>query len=200
MIFSPLVFLSSCSVSKMRLRVEVWRAGGPQGASSIHENTTYWSTQGESLGSGSLCQTVHHKRHKIHEVERLTPRAFVIFRFRWRFEFFCEAHRVNQTVPAASRIARCTMVESLIRFSLVPELPDIVVYIEALEKRILRRRLEHVRIASPFLLRTATPPVKDAEGKTVVRLRRLGKRICIGLDNDIWLVLHLMIAARLPWT
>jgi formamidopyrimidine-DNA glycosylase len=81
----------------------------------------------------------------------------------------------------------------------VPELPDIVVYIEALEKRILGRRLDHVRIASPFLLRTASPPVRDAEGKTVVQLRRLGKRICIGLDNDIWLVLHLMIAGRLHW-
>ena len=81
----------------------------------------------------------------------------------------------------------------------MPELPDIVVYIEALEKRILRQRLDHVRIASPFLLRTVSPPVKDAEGKTVVQLRRLGKRICIGLDNDIWLVLHLMIAGRLHW-
>jgi formamidopyrimidine-DNA glycosylase len=81
----------------------------------------------------------------------------------------------------------------------LPELPDIVVYIEALEKRILDQRLEHIRIASPFLLRTATPPVAEAEGKTVVRLRRLGKRICIGLDNDIWLVLHLMIAGRLHW-
>jgi formamidopyrimidine-DNA glycosylase len=81
----------------------------------------------------------------------------------------------------------------------VPELPDIVVYIEALEKRILRQRLDHVRIASPFLLRTVSPPVKDAEGKTVVQLRRVGKRICIGLDNDIWLVLHLMIAGRLHW-
>ncbi len=91
------------------------------------------------------------------------------------------------------------MVESLIRFSLVPELPDIVVYLEALEKRILGQRLDRVRIASPFLLRTSTPPVQDAEGKTVVRLRRLGKRICIGLDNDIWLVLHLMIAGRLHW-
>jgi len=91
------------------------------------------------------------------------------------------------------------MVESLIRFSLVPELPDIVVYLEALEKRILGQRLDRVRIASPFLLRTSTPPVRDAEGKTVVRLRRLGKRICIGLDNDIWLVLHLMIAGRLHW-
>ena len=81
----------------------------------------------------------------------------------------------------------------------VPELPDIVVYIEALEKRILQQRLEHVRIASPFLLHTANPPVTSAEGKTVVQLRRLGKRICIGLENDIWLVLHLMIAGRLHW-
>jgi formamidopyrimidine-DNA glycosylase len=81
----------------------------------------------------------------------------------------------------------------------VPELPDIVVYIEALEKRILGKRLDHVRIASPFLLRTVVPPVGDAEGKTVVQLRRLGKRICIGLEDDLWLVLHLMIAGRLHW-
>jgi formamidopyrimidine-DNA glycosylase len=81
----------------------------------------------------------------------------------------------------------------------VPELPDITVYIEALQKRILGERLEHVRIASPFLLRTAAPPVADVEGKTVVQICRLGKRICIGMDNDIWLVLHLMIAGRLHW-
>ena len=81
----------------------------------------------------------------------------------------------------------------------MPELPDIVIYIEALEKRILGKRLDHVRIASPFLLRTVVPPVKDAEGKTVVQLRRLGKRICIGLEDDLWLVLHLMIAGRLHW-
>ena len=81
----------------------------------------------------------------------------------------------------------------------MPELPDIVVYIEALEKRIFGKRLDRVRIASPFLLRTVSPPVASAEGATVVRLRRLGKRICIGLDNDIWLVLHLMIAGRLHW-
>jgi formamidopyrimidine-DNA glycosylase len=81
----------------------------------------------------------------------------------------------------------------------MPELPDIVIYIDALEKRILGKRLEHVRIASPFLLRTVTPPVREAEGKTVVQLRRLGKRICIGMENDIWLVLHLMIAGRLHW-
>jgi formamidopyrimidine-DNA glycosylase len=81
----------------------------------------------------------------------------------------------------------------------VPELPDILVYIDALKKRILGEPLEHVRIASPFLLRTVNPPLRAAEGKTVVQLRRVGKRICIGLEEDIWLVLHLMIAGRLHW-
>jgi formamidopyrimidine-DNA glycosylase len=81
----------------------------------------------------------------------------------------------------------------------VPELPDIVVYIEALEKRIVGQTLEHVRLASPFLLRTADPPLKSAESKTVRELRRIGKRIAIGLDDDVWLVLHLMIAGRLHW-
>ena len=81
----------------------------------------------------------------------------------------------------------------------MPELPDIVVYIEALEKRILGQNLEQVRVASPFLLRTASPPISSAQGKLVRELRRLGKRICIGLENDLWLVLHLMIAGRLHW-
>jgi|GraSoiStandDraft_32_1057276.scaffolds.fasta_scaffold21331_3 formamidopyrimidine-DNA glycosylase len=81
----------------------------------------------------------------------------------------------------------------------MPELPDIRVYIEALEKRILGQRLEHVRIVSPFLLRTVEPPAASAEGKKVVALRRLGKRICIGVEGEIWLVLHLMIAGRLHW-
>jgi formamidopyrimidine-DNA glycosylase len=81
----------------------------------------------------------------------------------------------------------------------MPELPDIVVYIEALEKRILGETLEAVRIVSPFLLRTANPPLSSAEGKKVIRLRRVGKRICFGLENDLWLVLHLMIAGRLHW-
>jgi formamidopyrimidine-DNA glycosylase len=85
------------------------------------------------------------------------------------------------------------------RLTLVPELPDIVVYIEALEKRILGQSLERVRIASPFLLRTVDPPLSSVEGKSVVQLRRLGKRICIGLEEDLWLVLHLMIAGRLHW-
>jgi formamidopyrimidine-DNA glycosylase len=81
----------------------------------------------------------------------------------------------------------------------MPELPDIVVYIEALEKRILGQTLEAVRVVNPFLLRTATPPLSTAAGKKVLRLRRLGKRICLGLKEDLWLVLHLMIAGRLHW-
>jgi formamidopyrimidine-DNA glycosylase len=81
----------------------------------------------------------------------------------------------------------------------VPELPDIVVYIEALEKRISGSVLQRVRIASPFLLRTAVPPLSSVEGKKVVEVRRLGKRICFGFEGDLWLVLHLMIAGRLHW-
>jgi formamidopyrimidine-DNA glycosylase len=81
----------------------------------------------------------------------------------------------------------------------VPELPDIVVYIEALEKRILNRTLERVRVNSPFLVRTVDPPLRSAEGTKVRALRRIGKRIAIGLDDDLWLVLHLMIAGRLHW-
>jgi formamidopyrimidine-DNA glycosylase len=81
----------------------------------------------------------------------------------------------------------------------LPELPDVAVYIEALEKRILGQKLESVRIVSPFLLRTVDPPLESAFGNTVTRLRRLGKRICIGLEGDLWLVLHLMIAGRLHW-
>jgi formamidopyrimidine-DNA glycosylase len=81
----------------------------------------------------------------------------------------------------------------------MPELPDISAYISALEPRIVGQPLEQVRIASAFLLRTAQPPVSSAEYHVVRNLRRIGKRIAIGLDNDLWLVLHLMIAGRLHW-
>jgi formamidopyrimidine-DNA glycosylase len=81
----------------------------------------------------------------------------------------------------------------------VPELPDITVYLEALERRIQGTTLRRVFITSPFLLRTAVPPLSSVEGRKVTRLRRLGKRICIGLEGDLWLVLHLMIAGRLHW-
>jgi formamidopyrimidine-DNA glycosylase len=82
---------------------------------------------------------------------------------------------------------------------IVPELPDIVLYIEALEPRIVGQTLEQVRIASPFLLRTASPPISSIQGKAVRELHRLGKRIGIGFEDDLWLVLHLMIAGRLHW-
>ena len=81
----------------------------------------------------------------------------------------------------------------------MPELPDIVVYIEALERRILGRVMERALVAGPFLLRTATPRLDETHGRRVKALRRIGKRIAIGFDNDVWLVLHLMIAGRLHW-
>jgi formamidopyrimidine-DNA glycosylase len=81
----------------------------------------------------------------------------------------------------------------------MPEFPDIVVYLEALERRILHQKLEQVRLSSPFLLRTAIPPIRELEGKTVQSLRRIGKRIAIGFEQEYWLVLHLMIAGRLHW-
>jgi formamidopyrimidine-DNA glycosylase len=82
----------------------------------------------------------------------------------------------------------------------VPELPDVVVYIEALEQRILGHVLERAEVRGPFLLRTADPPLEAAHGHTVTALRRIGKRIAIGFDNDLWLVVHLMIAGRLHWS
>jgi formamidopyrimidine-DNA glycosylase len=81
----------------------------------------------------------------------------------------------------------------------VPELPDITVYIEALERRILGRVLERTLVAGPLLLRTARPPLDAVHGRKVRWLKRIGKRIAIGFDNDVWLVLHLMIAGRLHW-
>jgi formamidopyrimidine-DNA glycosylase len=81
----------------------------------------------------------------------------------------------------------------------MPEFPDITIYLEALEKRILDHTLERVALTSPFLLRTATPPISSMQNKKVVELRRLGKRICFGMEDNLWLVLHLMIAGRLHW-
>jgi formamidopyrimidine-DNA glycosylase len=81
----------------------------------------------------------------------------------------------------------------------MPELPDIVAYISALEPRIVSQKLERIRLASPFLLRTAQPPPASVEGRIVRELRRIGKRIAFGVEGDLWLVLHLMIAGRLHW-
>ena len=81
----------------------------------------------------------------------------------------------------------------------MPELPDITAYISALESRIIAQPIEQVRLASPFLLRTAEPPLTHVQGQVVRELRRIGKRIVIGVEGDLWLVLHLMIAGRLHW-
>jgi formamidopyrimidine-DNA glycosylase len=81
----------------------------------------------------------------------------------------------------------------------MPELPDISAYLSALQERIVGQPLQQVRLNSPFLLRTAAPPISGAVGRQVMELRRIGKRVAIGLNDDLWLVLHLMIAGRLHW-
>ena len=81
----------------------------------------------------------------------------------------------------------------------MPELPDVVVYVEALHRRIVGQVLRRVRLVSPFVLRTAVPPIASAEGKRVVGLRRVGKRIVLALEDDLFLVFHLMIAGRFRW-
>jgi formamidopyrimidine-DNA glycosylase len=81
----------------------------------------------------------------------------------------------------------------------VPELPDITVYVEALEQRVRGHVLESVRITHPFLLRTFEPPLTMLTGRKVESLRRVGKRIALGFEGDLWLVMHLMIAGRLHW-
>jgi formamidopyrimidine-DNA glycosylase len=82
---------------------------------------------------------------------------------------------------------------------LMPELPDITIYIEALQRRVVGQTLKRIRVRSPFLVRTFDPPLDSVEGKTVREVRRLGKRIALGFDDGIWMVLHLMIAGRLHW-
>src|SRR5579864_1392364 len=81
----------------------------------------------------------------------------------------------------------------------MPELPDISAYIYALEARIVGQPIERIRLASPFLLRTVEPPLSGVESRVVLELRRIGKRIAIGVEGDLWLVLHLMVAGRLHW-
>jgi formamidopyrimidine-DNA glycosylase len=81
----------------------------------------------------------------------------------------------------------------------MPELPDITIYLEALSARVLNRRLERVTVTNPFLLRSTDPPPSALDGRTVTALRRLGKRIAIGVEGEFWLVMHLMIAGRLHW-
>jgi formamidopyrimidine-DNA glycosylase len=113
----------------------------------------------------------------------------------------------NAILRWAAEKIRCVLARSSRNLEAVPELPDITAYLTALEPRILGRTLEHVRLPSVFVLRTADPPVAAVEGRTVSELRRIGKRIAIGVegeggegpDDRLWLVIHLMIAGRLHW-
>jgi formamidopyrimidine-DNA glycosylase len=102
---------------------------------------------------------------------------------------------------SAKNFASCQICAPPCKLIWMPELPDISAYITALESRIVGQPLERIRLSSPFLLRTVEPPLASAEGRTVKKLRRVGKRIAIGMsgDIDLWLVLHLMIAGRLHW-
>ena len=81
----------------------------------------------------------------------------------------------------------------------MPELPDLTLYLEALQRRLLGERLEKVRVVSPFLVRTAVPPLDSIHGHKLLELRRIGKRIALGFEEGLWLVVHLMIAGRLHW-
>jgi formamidopyrimidine-DNA glycosylase len=81
----------------------------------------------------------------------------------------------------------------------LPELPDVTVYVECITAKLSGRTIERVRIASPFVVRSVDPPIGDVEGKTVREVRRIGKRIALGLDDDLWIVIHLMIAGRFRW-
>jgi formamidopyrimidine-DNA glycosylase len=81
----------------------------------------------------------------------------------------------------------------------VPELPDVTVYVECIVAKCVGRKIERLRIANPFVVRSVDPPIYEAEGKTVREVRRIGKRIAIGLDDNLWIVIHLMIAGRFRW-
>jgi formamidopyrimidine-DNA glycosylase len=109
--------------------------------------------------------------------------------------------RLRKKVPEILRWTpdfRCLPMR--IGFLIMPELPDILAYIAALEPRVVGKRLDRIRLASPFLLRTFDPPVREAEGARVTGLQRLGKRIAFQLDNNVYIVLHLMISGRLHWS
>jgi formamidopyrimidine-DNA glycosylase len=81
----------------------------------------------------------------------------------------------------------------------VPELPDVTVYVELIAAKTIGRKIERVRVTNPFVVRSVDPPIREIEGKTVRDIRRIGKRIAIGLDDDLWVVIHLMIAGRFRW-
>jgi formamidopyrimidine-DNA glycosylase len=117
---------------------------------------------------------------------------------------FCEGQQDEETciIPGPRRVAKRSIAKlssAQASWIAMPELPDITAYISALEPRVVGQPLQQIRMASPFLLRTVQPPLASAEGRVVEKLRRVGKRIAFGMEGDLWLVLHLMIAGRLHW-
>src|SRR5580658_8132335 len=109
----------------------------------------------------------------------------------------------RSSAMARSASSRCPLRPSAVMFesrdASLPELPDITVYLQALQSRLLGARLESTRITHPFLLRSVAPPLAALHGRRVTGLTRLGKRIAIGFEGDLWLIFHLMIAGRLHW-
>jgi formamidopyrimidine-DNA glycosylase len=109
------------------------------------------------------------------------------------------ARQSRRAIAAAAGGGPTIALDERVNRRRMPELPDITIYVEALDRRITGARLDDIRIHSPFLLRTFDPPLDAARGKQVREIRRIGKRIALGLDEQLWLVLHLMIAGRLHW-
>ena len=129
----------------------------------------------------------------------------MVIKKRWRACIYetCTSGRRRALLPrlrfSSSREGGCKNAGATCKLVGMPELPDIAAYISALEPRIVGQPIERVRLASVFLLRTVQPPIASVEGRIVRELRRIGKRIAIGVEGDLWLVLHLMIAGRLHW-
>src|SRR5436189_731194 len=103
------------------------------------------------------------------------------------------------TMASTARVHEGPVRTTVAHSTRMPELPDVTVYIETLESRLLGQRLLKIRLLNPFILRTAVPPISSAEGKRVTDMRRIGKRIVFVLEGPLYLVLHLMIAGRLRW-
>jgi formamidopyrimidine-DNA glycosylase len=116
-----------------------------------------------------------------------------------RFEQHLADLRLTSGQDGSDRFAALQEICVPCKLISMPELPDITAYISAMEARIVGQPLLRVRLASAFLLRTVQPPLTSVEGRVVLELRRIGKRIAIGVEGDLWLVLHLMIAGRLHW-
>jgi formamidopyrimidine-DNA glycosylase len=118
----------------------------------------------------------------------------------WTPVIICDLERLGRTRQLASSAPYAdSSIPSSVPNRIVPELPDITVYVEALNRRVAGARLEDVRLKSPFLLRSVDPPISALKGKEVREVRRLGKRIVFAFDDELFLVLHLMIAGRLKW-